>query len=167
MLDLHRPQQEPPQSFRPDQTIAEVLALLQPKASERRIGFKQEVQCAQAFVRLPENMLRQVLYNLVLNAIEASGEGGEVRLEAEVTPQQLAITVADHGQGIAEEIKPRIFEPFFTTKSSAATGGMGLGLSICKSLVAALHGAIEFASTPGENTTFRITIPLDRDQHSA
>jgi PAS domain S-box-containing protein len=163
MLDLHRPQHESPHSFRPGQTIAEVITLLKPRAAERHIGFEQDLQRAQTLVTLPENMLRQILHNVMLNAIEASHEGGRVRLQAAATAEHLLVTVVDYGHGIPEEIKLRILEPFFTTKSKSASGGMGLGLSICKSLVEVLHGTIEFESKVEEGTTCKIAIPLARD----
>ncbi|MGH7496432.1 MAG: PAS domain S-box protein [bacterium] len=160
MLDLHRPQHESPQSFRLAQTVAEVTTLLRPKAAERRIHVDQDSERAQALVTLPENMLRQILHNVILNAIEASPEGGQVRIQAETQAERLLVTVIDHGHGIPDEIKLRIFEPFFTTKSKSATGGMGLGLSICKSLIEVLHGTIAFENNVGEGTTCRIAIRL-------
>lgn len=160
MLDLQKPQHEPPRAFRPHQTIAEIVALLRPQSEQCRVQIQHETHCAQAKVILPENMLRQILFNVMLNAIEASVPGGAVQITAEVAPRQLRIMVADRGHGIPEAIKQRLFEPFFTTKHKAATGGMGLGLSICKGLLEAMHGDIAFIDNEGGGTICRITIPL-------
>jgi signal transduction histidine kinase len=137
--------------------------VLKPKAAERRSLVEQDLQRAQALVTLPENMLRQILHNVILNAIEASPEGARVRIQAETQAEHLLVTVVDDGHGIPDEIKLRIFEPFFTTKSKSTTGGMGLGLSICKSLIEVLHGTIEFDSKAGEGTTCRIAIRIARE----
>jgi len=162
MLDLHKPHQESPQAFRADEAIGEVIALMRPKFHERHLDCEQDLQRARKTITLPENMLRQVLYNVILNAVEASPPNGLVRVTAEIAANRLQIAVVDHGEGIPEEIRSRIFEPFFTTKSNGSTGGMGLGLSICKSQVEAMRGSIELESAPGEGTICRIAIPLDK-----
>jgi PAS domain S-box-containing protein len=160
MLELHKPHVEAPKAFRPDVTIEEVLALLKPQFFERQIRFELDLERARKIITLPENMLRQILYNVILNAQEASPPNSVVLITAQVEEKSLEITVADRGAGIPEEIKARIFEPFFTTKSNGSSGGLGLGLSICKSLVEAMNGTITFDGNPGEGTICRIWIPL-------
>jgi PAS domain S-box-containing protein len=164
MLELHKPHAETPTAFRPDVTIEEILTLLKPQLLARHVEFKPDVERARRMITLPENMLRQILYNVILNAQEASPPNGQVFITAQTAEQNLEITVADQGEGIPEEIKTQIFEPFFTTKSNGNSGGMGLGLSICKSLVEAMNGAITFDSKPGEGTICRITIPLNQSK---
>ncbi len=163
MLDLHRPYQESPKKFRFDETIAEILVLLKAESYERRVSFELEAERAHDFITLPENMLRQIIYNVVLNAVEVSPPDGIIRVAAEIADHELQITIADQGAGIPEEIGSRIFEPFFTTKNQSTTGGMGLGLSICKSLVEAMQGTIGFESKPSAGTVFKITIALNND----
>ncbi|NUO81571.1 PAS domain S-box protein, partial [candidate division KSB1 bacterium] len=162
MLELHKPHVEAPKAFRPEITINDVLALLKPQLLERGIKLKSDLTRAQRPVTLPENMLRQVLYNVVLNAVEASPCGSPVHVAAHVEEHYLEITIADHGEGITEQVKARIFEPFFTTKNAGGAGGMGLGLSICKNLVEAMSGTITLHGVPAEGTTCRITIPLQQ-----
>lgn len=161
MLDVHRPQQEMPQAFRPAETVHDVLMMMRPHTQARGVLFDLDLERAQHSVALPENMLRQVLYNVILNAIEASASGGKVKVLARATAQQLALTVRDHGSGIPEEIQARMFEPFFTTKSATPHSGMGLGLSICKSLVEAMNGSIKITSQPGAGTTCEIVLPVE------
>lgn len=160
MLALHRPQCEQPRAFRADKTISDILALMEPAARERRVRLALEADQARAEVVLPENMLRQAVYNLVLNAVEASPENSTVNIFAAIAAQSLQITILDHGHGISPEIAGHIFEPFFTSKNRALTGGLGLGLSICKGLVEGMNGEIHFESEPGNGTTFRLIIPL-------
>lgn len=161
MLDLHRPpQQEELQPLRADHSIREILDLMKPHAQEYGVTLDLNLTQAQTFIVLPESMLRQVLYNIVLNAIEASPPHGVVQVHAGVADTFLEIQVRDQGPGIPAEIAAQIFEPFFTTKSRSRTGGMGLGLSISKSLIEAVKGELTFNSKPGAGTTCRIVIPL-------
>jgi signal transduction histidine kinase len=111
-------------------------------------------------VRLPENRLRQILYNLIQNAIDASPQSGSVLIRAVIDQQRLTITVSDQGDGIPDEARSHVFEPFFTTKSDLVTGGLGLGLSVCKSLVESMNGSIVFESKPSKGTEFRVVLPL-------
>ncbi len=160
MLDLHRPHREAPRPFHVEETIGEIVALMKPKAQESRVQLQLAVAHTGAPISLPENQLRQVLYNLLLNAVEASPPGGEVCVQVEIAANKLLLAVRDQGAGIPEEIGSRVFEPFFTTKNKSATGGLGLGLAICKSLVESMNGVIEFDSRSGQGTTFRVSVPL-------
>jgi signal transduction histidine kinase len=129
-------------------------------SSQRQVKIEPDTKRAFAKVNFPENRLRQILYNLLQNAIEASPDGGLVRVTAVIDQQQLTIAVSDQGQGIQAEVRSHIFEPFYTTKDGSTSGGMGLGLSVCKSLVEAMNGSIDFESNPGKGTEFRIVLPL-------
>jgi signal transduction histidine kinase len=116
-------------------------------------------------VRIPEGGLHQTLYNLVTNAVEASPQGGVVALAAELAGDKggadfVEITVRDQGAGIPPEFRDRIFEPFFTSKDDDSTKrGLGLGLSVVKGIVESVGGRIEFESTPGQGTVFRVFLP--------
>jgi two-component system NtrC family sensor kinase len=98
----------------------------------------------------------QVLLNLVLNAVDATGKDGHISLVAQSDGDALEITVTDNGPGIAPEHAPRLFEPYFTTKRN----GTGLGLFVSRKLVADHGGTLDFASSPGEGAAFRIRVPL-------
>lgn len=126
-------------------------------------GVQVKTQMAPALPRLPHDRdkLKQILMNLLLNALEATPEGGTVRLEtAAVTNQRrerfLEILVADSGPGIPPERLDELFEPVQTDKGE---GHAGLGLSIVKNLTESLEGIITFKSTPS-GTTFQISLPL-------
>jgi signal transduction histidine kinase len=108
---------------------------------------------------LPEGSLRQILYNLLTNAVEASPHGGIVKISVQRTNATLSIGVADQGEGIPLDLQPQVFEPFFTTKKRAAISGLGLGLSICKGIVEALGGSIEFQSERGQGSVFCVKLP--------
>jgi signal transduction histidine kinase len=112
--------------------------------------------------------LRELLVNLIINAIDAMPRGGELTLRLDQRPEpapaerRLAtIEVSDTGVGIAPELRQQIFDSFFTTKP--ASQGSGLGLAICQN-IANLHGGrIELDSAIGIGTTFRVLLPLDED----
>ena len=99
--------------------------------------------------------IRQVLINLLENALDASPPGEEVTLKAQSNDQNLIIEVSDHGKGIPLENLDRIFIPFFTTKPK----GTGLGLAVSRRIVEEHGGELSVQSTPKESTTFSLKIP--------
>jgi signal transduction histidine kinase len=101
--------------------------------------------------------LRQVLLNLVTNAIQAVPEGGKVSIRLGGDDQEVSAAVEDNGPGIPEENIERVFEPFFTTKPEGH--GTGLGLAVSRGIVERLGGRIEIDNRPGEGCTFRVVIP--------
>lgn len=113
--------------------------------------------------------LRQVVNNLVDNAIKFTPDGGavSVKLELDRDGKQVILTVSDNGIGIAEEDQPRVFDRFFRADRSRirATGisGTGLGLSICHAVVSAHEGQITVSSKLGSGTTFQVTLPVITD----
>ena len=108
--------------------------------------------------------LEQVFLNLLLNAAQALPEGraeNEIRINLRKQGDEFVIVeIADNGNGIPPEQLPRIFDPFFTTKAVGV--GMGLGLSICHSIVTMHEGTIDVESEPGQGTLFRVVLPLRR-----
>ena len=109
--------------------------------------------------------LEQILINLLVNAAQAADKAdSRVELRARVTDrwlERLVIEVFDNGRGMDKETQQRVFEPFFTTKPRPE--GTGLGLYVVHTLVGALQGRIEVESTPGEGSTFRVSLP-DQDR---
>ena len=101
--------------------------------------------------------INQVIMNLVSNAIDASHEGGAVTIRSVAEDGGVRIEVRDRGTGIDPEVRERIFDPFFTTKPVGI--GTGLGLSISYGIVQDHGGTIEVDSTPGQGTTFTVTLP--------
>jgi PAS domain S-box-containing protein len=101
--------------------------------------------------------MRQVLTNLIFNAVEAMPGGGRLSLSSYAMPGgQVVLAVSDTGPGIAEEVAGRVFDPFFTTKGP---GSSGLGLSMAYGIVTRHSGEISVESVPGEGTTFLLTLP--------
>ncbi|MFW5691533.1 MAG: sensor histidine kinase [Chloroflexota bacterium] len=107
--------------------------------------------------------IKQVVYNLVSNAVKFTPDGGEIVLGLEAINNHAVLWVKDTGIGISEDELIRVFDRFFQSESSrnhADDGGFGLGLSIAKWIVEAHDGAISASSKPGEGTVFSVTIPM-------
>jgi signal transduction histidine kinase len=111
-----------------------------------------------------ENRLTQVLYNLLLNAIGFSPEGGTITLACRREKNGVAFSVQDTGLGIPEEEQAAVFERFETRSQGSRHRGAGLGLSLVKSLVELHNGRIDLRSTPGAGTTVTVFLP---DRHAA
>ncbi len=105
--------------------------------------------------------LRQVLLNLVTNALHAVARDGTVEIVVEDGPEHASIAVVDSGPGIAEEHIEHIFEPFFTTKKEGH--GTGLGLAVSRGIVEKLGGRLEVENRPGSGCTFRVVLPKSRE----
>jgi signal transduction histidine kinase len=139
----------------------EVVALLQRET--RRAGVTLRVERDDDTPKLMgvRDRLHQVVLNLLLNALHASPEGGEVRVRIYPDPAcgAVCIEVSDQGPGIPEEHLSQIFDPFFTTKGPDQ--GSGLGLMICHRVVTDHGGTIEVRSRPGDGSSFCVRLPLD------
>jgi signal transduction histidine kinase len=148
--------------------IREVLTL----ASHAMVPAAIEV-CCHVDAQVPQlwcdgAKLKQVLLNLVLNAVQAMPEGGRLTIAATIAPSSMSespavhLTVSDTGTGIPTELQSRIFDPFFTTKDE----GTGLGLAIVHALVEAHQGRIDVESRSGLGTSFVITLPRGPAQNT-
>jgi len=112
---------------------------------------------SNAMVMGDDSELREVLVNMVFNAIDAMPEGGTLSLTTRVAGDSVIIKVMDTGVGMYPEVRSRIFDPFFTTKGTA---GLGLGLAVSFGIIRRHGGNIEVESQYGKGTEFRITLPV-------
>jgi signal transduction histidine kinase/ActR/RegA family two-component response regulator len=112
---------------------------------------------SNSMVKGDDSELREVLVNMVLNAVDAMPQGGTLSLATRNTGDSVVITVADNGFGMYPEVRSRIFDPFFTTKGKA---GLGLGLAVSFGIIRRHGGTIDVDSTYGTGTEFRITLPV-------
>ncbi|MBI2216881.1 MAG: hypothetical protein HYU51_06245 [Candidatus Rokubacteria bacterium] len=153
-IALARPLPLKPARFALGDLFGELAALLEPEA--RRAGVTLAVEGGGvASIVADRDRLKQVLLNLVLNAIQAMGGSGRVAISAERARDGVVLAVADTGPGIAPEALARVFDPYFTTKR----GGLGLGLTIARRIVEAHGGAIDVESHAGRGTRFRVRLP--------
>jgi signal transduction histidine kinase len=147
----------------PAAVLRHVAALLEPQLRRTRAALAIEVT-ATAPLAIEAHALQQVLVNLAQNAAQAmaevSADGGALTITARPAPGGVAtlITVTDEGPGVPASDRARVFDPFFTTKAAGA--GTGLGLAVCKHLVATAGGTIEVGDGPGgRGAEFRVVIP--------
>ncbi|MEZ5319552.1 MAG: HAMP domain-containing sensor histidine kinase [Vicinamibacterales bacterium] len=136
----------------------ETIDLYEDIAEDKGVALTSRVP-AGAVVRADRQRLRQVLANLVDNALKHTDAGGRVEIGAETGPAETTITVADTGTGIAPGDLPRIWERLYRADQSRGSPGLGLGLSLVRAIAAAHGGRAEATSEPGRGATFRITLP--------
>jgi heavy metal sensor kinase len=137
----------------------EAAEMYEPLGEERGTAFRWE--CPPGVLVLGDaQRLRQLVTNLVDNAMKFTPAGGSVTLQVQQVGREAVLTVADTGVGIASEHLPHIFERFYQADPARSSSGSGLGLGICRWIVEAHGGAITAASNDGVGTTFTVRIPL-------
>jgi PAS domain S-box-containing protein len=141
--------------------VRDVVNLYQRKISYKSLAVRADVAPDLKIIGLAGEM-RQVLSNLLANAIDASTDNGKIRIRARKVrdPKQdadvIRITIADNGSGMSREVQKRLFTPFFTTKADVGTG---LGLWVTKGMVEKAKGRIRFRSRPNSGTAFSMIFP--------
>jgi signal transduction histidine kinase len=126
---------------------------------DKGIRFHLESDAALPVVQADRDELRRAFINIIRNGVQAMGGDGSMEITIRQSLKGVAITIADHGVGIPEEVRPRLFQPNFSTK----TDGMGLGLAIVKKTLDDLGATIEIESAPGHGTTVRIDMPAGKE----
>jgi signal transduction histidine kinase/CheY-like chemotaxis protein len=145
-----------------DQLLIDVNEVTRPRWKDRaqannvHINLNLQINSDASIMGDPSE-LREVLVNMVFNAVDAMPAGGRLTLSAEEVDGSMEIAVSDTGCGMSPEVRSRIFDPFFTTKGMA---GMGLGLAVCYGIIQRHQGSIEIESTVGEGSSFRIKLPI-------
>ena len=148
------------------EVISETLTILQPQAAERQISIALQVPETLPTLIGDPARLKQVMVNLVSNAVKYNHEGGRVDIEVQIREDELNIAVKDTGRGIAEEDLPHIFEKFYRVDDSEQqepqAKGTGLGLSIAKHIVEVHGGTISVQSVQGQGSAFAFALPLPK-----
>jgi signal transduction histidine kinase len=137
--------------------IDDMARLVDKEASYKNVALERALPQELPRLRTDAPLLRQVVLNLMTNALHAVERGGHIRVTAEADERHLMIHVSDNGCGIPPENLDKIFNPFFTTKPPGQ--GTGLGLSLCHNLVQGMGGTIQVESAPGRGTTFTVRLP--------
>lgn len=145
------------QSLASDRFFTESAEFARMALKRRRVRLRADDLCQPpTMLSLDKGKIQQVILNLLMNAADASPEGGEVSLSAAYQNDRYLISVHDRGEGIPDELREHVFDIFCTTK--LAGEGTGIGLAICKSIVEMHGGELSFQSRPGD-TTFTVGIP--------
>jgi signal transduction histidine kinase len=163
LLELGGAQTDSPGAIDLGHTVAESLALMRASGRLRHVPVDLELPNQRTFVRIGRTELEQVIFNLVINAVDAvDGIGGRegrvaVRVEAADSFDRARVHVTDNGTGIAPEMLAKIFQPYFTTKP--VERGTGLGLSLVQHIVENSDGRVVVVSRLNEGTTASVDFP--------
>jgi signal transduction histidine kinase len=155
LLDYVRPAPAVMQEVSLARALHATKELLAPQATKRKVTLHVDVATTRSTLHADPDQVQQIIVNLVLNAIDACEDGGNVILRAISGAHTIGLEIVDDGHGIPREIQTQIFDPFFTTKKRGQ--GTGLGLWVVAQL-ARTHGAdIDLESTLAKGTTVRVT----------
>lgn len=155
-LDFTRPMEVRLEQTQLSQLLTEVLDVARPQLQKANVGVVRSLPENVPEVFVDRDLLKQAVLNLVLNAVDAMPNGGQIRLELVRRGEMAEISVADTGKGIPPENRQKIFQLFFTTRP----GGSGIGLASTFRIVQLMNGSIDFSTEVGRGTTFRIELPL-------
>jgi signal transduction histidine kinase len=142
------------------EAIATTLQLLTYRCRERGVELVKDIREELPALGLPEDALRQLLLNLLLNATEVTPRDGQIRIYADWSPESanhVELRIEDDGPGLDPALANNVFEPFWTTRQESPGG---LGLAICKRIVDEAGGQIEVESEPTGGACFRIVLPI-------
>ena len=160
-LDFARPPQLDKRPFELQSLLQDTVALLSGRAHEQEVGIHCESPSVPVLIEADCGQIRQVVLNLLLNALEAVPHDGQICVRLETTrrtataPRGAVIHVSDSGPGLPADLGEEIFTPFVSTKAT----GIGLGLSICKRIVEAHGGEITASNRPEGGATFLVHLP--------
>ncbi len=148
--------------------VEQSIKLSQPKWKDQALAHGVAIEIKTELEPVPsvaghESELREVLTNLVFNAVDAMPKSGWITLRTKVDGDHVRLEVADTGTGMTEEVRQRCLEPFFSTKGEK---GSGLGLSMVYGIIRRLRGTIDITSEPGVGTTFSIRLPIQSAQEA-
>jgi signal transduction histidine kinase len=164
-LDFARPPRLEKRTFDAGEMLTQLLSLLAARAEQQGVRLEYRRPEQPFLIQADVGQVRQVVLNLLLNALDATGHGGTILVEMAVSghPSErdgqrdrwLTLRVSDTGRGLPAGLGQRIFEPFVSTKET----GLGLGLSICKRIVEAHEGEIQAADRPEGGAVFTVRLP--------
>lgn len=158
MYGLYRPEQDKARPLDISMIISDCLTLLDSSARQRGIDLHRS-PTEPVMVTASESGLRQILFNMVQNALDVSPDGSSIRVEIEPNGSRVEVRVLDQGPGIDPDIAEQLFEPFFTTKDSYGGSGLGLGLPVSASLAKGMAGDLQLSNIPGGGACATLTLP--------
>jgi len=162
LLQFHRPQQVDYNVINVLNVLEDVIGFLAPRLAQAKIKCTRKFSPDSPPVEASAENLKQVFINILLNAIDALPNGGDINIRTCRHDHNLLIQFYDSGPGVPEEHLPRIFEPFFTTKEDGK--GTGLGLAVCYGIIKKHQGTITFKNTD-EGGCVEITLPAAGSQY--
>ena len=155
LRDFLRPLPPAKQEIDLNQVVKDVYLLMADAAQEKGVFLEERLDPRLPQIAADANQIKQVLVNLVKNALEATEGEGRILLTTEFKDEHVYLTVQDTGKGMPAEVLEKIFHPFFTTKDK----GSGLGLAVIHKIITDHHGTITVESTAGRGSTFTVKLP--------
>lgn len=160
MLDFYRPGAVRVEQVDLLELLNHVLSLTSQQLGQKNLIVKTNLPETLPMVYAVSGQIQQIFFNLILNALDAMPEGGELTIRARAVENGVEMMFQDNGPGIPEDRRENIFEPFFSTKD----GGTGLGLTVSYNIVTAHGGTLDLISGPGSGACFRLFLPLGDKQ---
>jgi signal transduction histidine kinase len=152
--------------IRPDSIIDETIKLIQPLADKRKIKIVNQVQIGEYYVYIDSTRFRQILLNLLDNAVKYNRDNGIVTITGRMEGETIYIHIRDNGIGIPEDECEKIFEPFYRIKGTGVDG-TGIGLAFVKRLIQLMGGTIGVKSQLGEGSDFWFSLPVIKGDYSS
>ena len=136
--------------------MEEIAGFARPQATAAGIEIVEHIEVEDSLITVDADLLKQAVFNIVVNAIEAMPNGGALRFDASLKGDDAEVRITDSGPGIPPEVKEKIYDLYFTTKQH----GSGIGLAMTYRIVQLHDGTIDFASEPGHGTSFMLRFPV-------
>jgi len=161
-LFFARPSRLELQEVQIGEILQDLLLLCREAAEQQKVRLVENISADLPLLKLDRQRIREALWNLVNNGLQAMPQGGQLELTAEVhhEAREVRIKIRDSGEGIPEENLGKIFDYYFTTKEK----GMGLGLPLAHKIIREHGGAIEVQSRVGKGTAFLVTLPISQEK---
>ena len=155
-LDFTRPVELNISQVPVQELVNDMVELARPQADAARIRISAHQEVEGVEVRIDRDLIKQAVLNIVVNAMQAMPDGGELTFDSSATDDTAEIRISDNGVGIPPELREKIFRLYYTTKKD----GSGIGLAMTFRIVQLHDGTIDFTSEPGKGTTFVVRLPI-------
>ncbi len=155
LLQFARPRDDSPGSGSLLSAVSGTLRIMRHVAKERSVTIREELPTTLPAVKAGDSVLREIVFNLIGNAIDAAGPGGQIDVRLSEVGSTVELQIADNGPGLPTDVHDRLFEPFVTTKEN----GTGLGLYVVGRHVREASGEIHCQTEPGKGTRFIVRLP--------
>jgi signal transduction histidine kinase len=159
VLDFARPKSPELRLSNINDIIKSVLKLTEHKIVKSKINLKTRFEEDLPSISVNPEQMKQVFLNLIVNAVQAMPDGGDLKIESHRNESEIICKVSDTGTGISEEQQEKLFSPFFTNKER----GTGLGLAIVHKIIESHKGKIEFTTEENKGTCFTISLPIGNE----
>jgi signal transduction histidine kinase len=141
--------------------LSESMEFMQMQADGKDIKISLDTSDRNLILTADRDKIKQVVLNLLNNAIKYNNPGGRVTITARHLPTEISFSIQDTGQGIQAEYIPHLFDRFFRApETEKQSTGIGLGLTVCKQIIEAHKGKIEVTSMAGKGSTFTVSLPV-------